>query len=109
GGSRWGIDAKEDGKIDRWKAISAEEATREAIHALVNQDAQAMSLLLINRDDVRSLGIDSAIGAKLLESVADPARKMQAVMSRSKIITRQTQWMRFDGSMPGIIPADEGK
>jgi peroxiredoxin len=109
GGSRWGIDTNEDGKIDRWKAISAEEVTREAIRALVNQDAQAMSLLLINRDDVRGLGIDSAIGEKLLESVADPARKMQAVMSRSKIINRQTQWMRFDGSMPGTIPADEGK
>ena len=28
GGSRWGIDTKEDGTIDYWKSISAEEVTR---------------------------------------------------------------------------------
>src|SRR5262249_54394429 len=38
GGTRWGIDNNEDGKIDVWKSISAEEVSRIAVKALVTQD-----------------------------------------------------------------------
>ena len=34
GGSRWGLDPNEDGRIDSWKVLSAEEASREAVRAL---------------------------------------------------------------------------
>ncbi|MEZ6068338.1 MAG: hypothetical protein R3B90_22080 [Planctomycetaceae bacterium] len=41
GGTRWGVDTNQDGKIDRWLRISAEEASREAVHAIVSRDVQA--------------------------------------------------------------------
>lgn len=34
GGSRWGLDKNEDGKLDAWKQISPEEASEEVIAAL---------------------------------------------------------------------------
>ena len=33
-GTRWGIDSNEDGKIDNWKTISAEEVTMEVVDAI---------------------------------------------------------------------------
>ena len=39
GGSRWALDTNEDGVIDSWKAISAEEATAEVIAAIATAGA----------------------------------------------------------------------
>ena len=38
-GIRWGLDTNEDGKIDRWKEISAEEASDELVRAIAEKDA----------------------------------------------------------------------
>ena len=37
GGARWGVDANEDGKIDSWKRISAEESCKLAVKALITR------------------------------------------------------------------------
>ena len=37
-GIRWGLDTNEDGKIDRWKEISAEEASDELVRAIAERD-----------------------------------------------------------------------
>ena len=37
-GTRIGIDKNEDGAVDAWQSISAEEATQEAVLALANDD-----------------------------------------------------------------------
>ena len=39
-GTRWGLDKNEDGEIDAWKVISAEEVTAEIIAALARRDAR---------------------------------------------------------------------
>ena len=41
GGSRWGLDPNEDGVIDSWKSISAEEVTAEVVAAIATHDAIA--------------------------------------------------------------------
>lgn len=109
GGSRWGLDTNEDGRIDTWKILSPEEATLAAIAAMSSNDERALQLLLISQSDVRKLGIKPEIAKQLLSALASPGKKMQAALSGSKLINRQTRWMRFDGSTPSIIPADEGK
>ncbi|MBA3315494.1 MAG: TlpA family protein disulfide reductase [Planctomycetota bacterium] len=109
GGTRWGIDANEDGKIDSWKVLSAEEATRVAVEAMLAGDAALLQTVLIGADDVKALGIGGDIAKQLLDSVAKPAEQIQAATTGSKILTSQTTWMRFDSSSPGVVPADEGK
>lgn len=109
GGTRWGIDANEDGRIDSWKVLSAEEASREAVRALVGGDEAAMRELLLTPDDAKALGIIPALTAKLRESASDAGKKMRAAMTNSKSINSQTKWMRFDALSPSLIPADEEK
>lgn len=109
GGSRWGIDPNEDGRIDQWKVLSAAEASKEAIRALTSGDEAAMNAIMINEDDCKSLGISSQLAAKLLESAADAGKKAKAVMAKSKTISAQSRWTRFDAQMPSIIPVDDEK
>ena len=51
-GSRWAIDKNEDGRIDRWKRISAEEATAELVAALAADDKVAFSRLLLTQKEL---------------------------------------------------------
>jgi thiol-disulfide isomerase/thioredoxin len=107
GGTRWAIDTNEDGRIDGWKMISAEEVSRVAIRALVTQDASLIAPLLITKDDLKALGLSGALETKLLASVADPQAKLRKAATGSKVIQAKTNWMRFDASPPGVIPAGQ--
>ena len=46
-GTRWGLDTNEDGKIDRWKEISAEEASDELVRALGRERPTRFARLLL--------------------------------------------------------------
>lgn len=110
GGSRWGIDSNEDGKIDAWKSISAAEASREAIRAMTSGDEAALAALMITAEDLKSLGVEKEIATKLLTSAREAPKKATAIMSKkSKVLTPQSKWMKFEAVMPGVIPADDGK
>lgn len=110
-GTRWGVDSDQDGTIDSWRIISAEETSREAIAALVNRNPQRLQAVFINEADVKSLGLSSAIANKFLTNGRDLGRQLQEVLSGSQLITPQAKWVRFDSSMlmPNLIPADSGK
>jgi TolA-binding protein/peroxiredoxin len=109
GGTRWGVDSNESGRIDTWKSISAEEVSRIAVRALVSQDASLLAPLLVNKNDLKELGIKGPLETKLLASVADPAAKLKKNVTGSKSIHAKTVWLRFDASPPGVIPADSFK
>jgi thiol-disulfide isomerase/thioredoxin len=111
GGTRWGGDADEDGRIDEWKRLSAEEASREAIHAMAAGDERALSAVLINQNDLRKLGISREVGEQILKAVDDPVAQMRQIVSGSKVLNAQSKWVRFDSSMlmPNLIPPESGK
>lgn len=110
-GTRWAIDSNEDGRIDRWLLLSAEEATLEAIRAMVAKDAAALQGLLVSPEDLRALNISDKISEKLLANVQDVAGKLKAATATSKVIQPATQWERFDCSMrlPSLLSAAPGK
>lgn len=109
-GTRWGIDSNEDGKIDRWRILSAEEASREAILALAARDEKRLAAVLFTPEDAKQLKLVNEVASKLLANVQNVPAKMQQAVS-SQVITPQTKWVRFDSSMlmPNLIPADSGK
>ncbi len=109
GGSRWGVDTNDDGKVDAWKSLSASEASQEAIQAVTSGDEAALRALLITAEDLKSLGIEKQIAAKLLDSAAEAPKKARAIAGKSKVLTPNSKWMKFDALMPGTIPADDGK
>ena len=56
GGSRWGLDSGEDGVIDSWKSISAEEVTAEVVAAIATHDLQRFTCLLLTPAELRRSG-----------------------------------------------------
>ena len=107
-GTRWGVDKNEDGRIDEWKIISAEEASREAVQALAAGDAEALQLLFITKAELESLGISSELQKKILDDLDSPAKKLRDLLSKGGV-TSKTVWVRFSASSPGIVPGDDGK
>ncbi|MEZ6046759.1 MAG: thioredoxin [Planctomycetaceae bacterium] len=108
-GSRWGIDQNQDGKIDQWKMISAEEASRVAIEAIIENDPVALQQVMITSEEVTQLGITTELAREIQNNINTVAEQLAKVRSNSKAITPQSKWMRFDATAPGVIPADEGK
>jgi thiol-disulfide isomerase/thioredoxin len=111
GGTRWGVDANEDGKIDRWLRMSAEETTLEAVRAMAAKDPAALQTLMITAEDVKALGISAKVGERLLGGTKDIPARLTSVLSASKTIQPSTQWERFDCSMrvPAVLGAVPGK
>lgn len=109
GGSRWAIDANEDGRIDSWKSLSPEEAVRQAVLAVIHSDEKLLQTVLVTQEDLTALGVAESYSAKLLDGVADPGRKMQTIQSNSKILNEQSTFTRADNLTPASIPAEKGK
>ncbi|MDF1742819.1 MAG: redoxin domain-containing protein [Gimesia sp.] len=108
-GTRWGIDRDEDGTIDEWKMISAEEVTRVAIAALAKNDTNAFKTLMITEKELTDSGIKNPYADKIRESVKGATKEIPIMLTKTKMLTPETVWVRFDGSMPGLIPADDVK
>jgi peroxiredoxin len=109
GGSRWALGPSEDGRIESWKSLSPEEAVRQAVLAMIHGDERLLQTVLVTRDDLRAIGVADSYAAKLMDAVAEPGRKMQAIQSSSKILNERATFTRADNLTPCAIPAEEGK
>jgi hypothetical protein len=109
GGMRWGNDENEDGRIDSWRMLSAQEAAQTAVEAMIKGDMHALGSVLINADDVRRINAAPEIGRQLLLSVKDPSTQLRKVLAGSKSLTSASKWVRFDPPVPGLIPKEDGK
>lgn len=109
GGVRWGVDKNEDGRIDSWKMLSAQEAAQIAVESIVAGDVALLSTVLVSEDDIRSLGFNAELQEKVRASLQDPATQVRKILASTKSLTAKSKWVRFDPSSPGLIPKEEGK
>lgn len=106
-GMRWGVDRDEDGTIDNWKMISAEEVAEEVIKALSTNDAKRFQRLLLSSQELKQLGLNKMLEGKLAKSLKSaPAtfRKLAA----SKKLGKNPEFHDFGGLKPGMVPAETG-
>ena len=108
-GTRWGVDNNQDGNIDTWKRLSAEEASQIAVLALATRDVALLRSILVTDDDLESLGIETGLADRIRQAVSDVESRFQQTISDTKSINAKTQWLRFDSEMPRLINTDEGK
>ncbi len=104
-GTRWGIDANEDKRIDYWKVISPEEVTAEVVAAIRTADSFRFERLLLSTAEIDALGLSPEKAQELKAKAASAAEKFSAVAKRQKLITPKTEWLNFGASQPGTIPA----
>jgi thiol-disulfide isomerase/thioredoxin len=104
-GSRWGVDKDEDGAIDNWAFISAEELTAEVVAAVAKQDGERFDRLLLTSSELRSLGLGDAKTQELNEKLAGAAAKFKEFVRQPGAAKLGAKWVHFSGGRPGIVPA----
>ncbi len=105
GGTRWGLDRNEDGRIDSWKMISPEEVSAELVMALRDRDDQRFSRLLLTDTELTSLGLGTEKGKLLREKLDKAVSQFRIMMGRQKAVTSKTNWIHFAANKPALIPA----
>lgn len=107
GGTRWGLDTNEDGQIDAWRMISAEEVTKELISALATQDANRFAVLLATPKELQSAGISDDLLENLSRKASRAASKFRDFAQSQKVVGRDASWLQFAASTPGVVPQGE--
>jgi hypothetical protein len=105
GGSRWGLNPSEDGTIESWKQISAEEVTAEVVAAMAEHDADRFARLTLTPAELKSLGLGKARAEAVAEKIAKATAGFKAMSARQKVVTRDCSWVQFSANRPGVIPA----
>ncbi len=106
GGTRWGIDANEDGRIDSWRQISAEEVSAEAIAAIGGGDAARFERLLATETELRAAGVSDEMLRQLSVRIDRATKGFAAFARGQRALTDASQWVQFVAAMPGIVPAE---
>lgn len=104
-GSRWALDTDEDGHIDRWKSISPEEVTEEAVLAMRLGDPDRFSLLLLTDQELKSLGLGAEQQEKLAAKLAATKSGFEKLLQTQQVVGEDTHWINFGGRRPGVVPA----
>lgn len=104
GGSRWGLDRNEDGKIDQWKSISAEEVSEEVVAALKAKDAARFQRLLLTKEEVARLGLSKDLAEKLTARLAEAPKAFAQLAGQDKL-PAGAEYVDFGGQRPGAVPA----
>ncbi|HVX11528.1 MAG TPA: thioredoxin-like domain-containing protein [Pirellulales bacterium] len=104
-GTRIALDQDEDGKIDRWRRISAEEASAEAVAALANHDAGRFQCLLLSGEELKRLGLGPKREKALAEKLEHAVAAFKASTRKQKGLSAKSAWIQFGGTRPALVPA----
>jgi hypothetical protein len=107
GGTKWGIDVNEDGRIDTWKMISAEEVTQEVLQAIITKDFARLSALWITDAELDSLDLPAAEITRLRDLKQQAQAKFMATVAKLGALGQQTRWERLEAAGPQCIPAGQ--
>jgi len=106
GGSRWGLDEDENGSIDAWKSISAEEATAEIVEALKAREATVFTRLLPTNADLQAAGFEEPLLSDLTARVTAAAKGFAKLAATPQnTLGPQTKWNNMLAAQPGSLPA----
>lgn len=108
-GTRWGIDRDENGSIEQWRVISAEEATAEVVAAIRDRDVPRFERLLLSPNELKGLGTGPELTAALNDRLSGAAKAFRAYLASQSAVSESTRWVYFGGSRPGVVPAGTKK
>ncbi|MFN5756552.1 MAG: tetratricopeptide repeat protein, partial [Planctomycetia bacterium] len=106
GGSRWGVDEDENGTLDAWKSLSAEEATAELVEALRSRDPAVLARLLPGKADLEAAGFAEPRLSELADRVAAAQKSFPVVAAAAqKQLGAAVRWNNMLAPQPGVLPA----
>ena len=103
-GTKWGIDEDENGTVDSWMRISAEEVSAEVIRAIGSNNLSAFQAILATREELINAGLIENRIETLFTQVSDAKKSFSDFAQKQTQITNQTVWLQFAGQGPGTLP-----
>lgn len=106
GGSRWGLDKNEDGKIDSWKSLSPEELARETVKALIAKDERLLGTLVLSPEDLSRLSMKAELSDTIRKNLSNLGSQMEK-LSKVKMLSAKSKWLQFQGTIPNTVPPEQ--
>jgi hypothetical protein len=107
GGMKWGIDQNEDGKIDSWKIISAEEVSQEILQAVVTRDFERLQALWITDAEMKALELSPAEVTRIHALQKQAPGKFQAAAAKLAGLGDKAKWLRLESPPPQCVPGEQ--
>jgi hypothetical protein len=104
GGMKWGVDLDQDGSIDAWRMISADEVAEEAFLALAQRDYNRLKALFATPAEIQALGLSAEQAAAITKAQQTAPQRFQQALSKLPHLSRAT-FLRVEGQ-PGCWTAD---
>lgn len=106
-GSRWGLDANQDGKIDSWKVISPQELSFEVVAALREGNLPRIEALLPSQEELDGLRIGEPTKTRIVDHLRHTRELLPKIVKEQKVVGKKTEWVNFGATWPGTLPASE--
>lgn len=104
-GLRWAVDKNQDGRIDFWKAISAEEVTAEVLAAIADQDNERFARVLMTPKELSQLGAGPDTRKRLEQQISTARERFASLVAKQRIVDQRTKWIHFGATQPGVMAA----
>ncbi len=104
-GTRWGLDNDQNGTIDSWKFISAEEVALECFESIRNRDSERFNRLLLTAEELASLQLGSEINLDVAERLKNARSGFLAMAKAQKAINSRTKFLDAGNGRPQMMPA----
>lgn len=105
GGMKWGVDVNEDGKIDGWKMIAAEEVAHEAFLAVASRDFNRLRLLFINETELQALRLPAKESERIRAQVQQASERFHNTLKRMPP-TAKVDSAHVEAATPHCWPSD---
>ncbi len=106
GGMRWGVDLNEDGQIDGWQMISAEEVSQEILRAVATRNMARLQALIISERELKALELPTQEAARIRESVGKIPARFQETVGKLGAVGDNARWLHLETQAPQCLPSD---
>ncbi|HQR07715.1 MAG TPA: thioredoxin-like domain-containing protein [Gemmatales bacterium] len=105
GGSKIGVSKAGNGVIDSWVAISLEEMTQEAMKAVATKDFNRYAALLVNDDDLRTIGVAATEVERIKTGLKNVSGQFAQAAAKLNL-NDTTKWLHVETGTPSRLSAD---
>jgi thiol-disulfide isomerase/thioredoxin len=89
-----------------WKRLSAEEATKVMVQALVSGDLALLDSVMATPEEFSAMNLPQAVVDQASAAAKDRIKLVTELRSKLKGWGKTTTWSRFDGMMPHALPSE---
>lgn len=102
-GTRWGVDPNQDGKIDSWKMISAEEVAYECFEAIRSRDANRFNRLLLSDLELAALQLGKDLNLEVAARLERARNEFNKMARQQNVLDRNSKFLDAGNGRPQLM------